>query len=213
MKMIDYFLSNEDRPLIHKPLRYFPIYEKHFARYRHKKIRILEIGVENGGSLLMWRNYFGAGAEIVGIDINPKCKEFESERIKIYIGDQSNVAFMDEFATREDYFDIIIDDGGHHSYQQIYSWKFLYYNVLSPTGIYLVEDCGTSYFQEYGGGFKNPESFIEFSKALVDEINEHGIISNFTKVTASISFYSNIVVFEREINTESRTMAIGIKMI
>lgn len=213
MKMIDYFLSNEDRPMIHKPLRYFPIYEKHFARYRHKKVRILEIGVENGGSLLMWKNYFGAGAEVVGIDINPKCKEFETENIKVYIGNQSDFAFLDEFTTREDYFDIIIDDGGHHSYQQISTFKILYYRILSPTGIYLVEDCGTSYFQEYGGGFKNPDSFIEFSKSLVDEINESGIISNFTKISASISFYQNIIVFEREQNTESRTMAIGIKRI
>lgn len=211
--MIDYFLSNEDRPMIHKPLRYFPVYEKHFARYRHKKVRILEIGVENGGSLLMWKNYFGAGAEVVGIDVNPKCKEFETEKIKVYIGDQSNIKFLTDFIRDEDYFDIIIDDGGHHSHQQITSFKFLYYSVLSPTGIYLVEDCGTSYWTEYGGGFKNPESFIEYSKGLVDEINEHGIITPFAKITASISFYMNIVVFERDINTESRTMAIGIKTI
>ncbi len=68
----EYFRNNKGR-LIHKWNHYFDIYERHFNRFRNKQIVILEIGVSQGGSLQMWKNYFGSSAKIYGIDINPRC--------------------------------------------------------------------------------------------------------------------------------------------
>jgi hypothetical protein len=68
-----YFLSNGDKRL-HKFLHYLDIYERHFARFRDRPIRMLEIGVHGGGSLAMWKAYFHRDSTIVGIDINPACE-------------------------------------------------------------------------------------------------------------------------------------------
>ena len=86
---------------------YFDIYEENFSKYRNKKITVLEIGVFRGGSLSMWQKYFGTQAKIIGIDINPKCKEFERENIKIYIGDQTNEDFLHSVLIDNDKADII----------------------------------------------------------------------------------------------------------
>jgi len=64
------FLANEAGDL-HKWWHYFDIYEQHFARFREIAPRFLEIGVQRGGSLKLWRDYFGPEAHIVGIDIDP----------------------------------------------------------------------------------------------------------------------------------------------
>src|SRR5687767_10929859 len=88
-----YFRQNNKR-LIHKWGHYFDVYDRHFARFRGKEITILEIGVSQGGSLQMWKNYFGDKAKIYGIDINPHCKELEEENIKIFIGSQSDRKFL-----------------------------------------------------------------------------------------------------------------------
>jgi cephalosporin hydroxylase len=143
LKLIDYFLSNKERNGMHKPMAYFEIYEKHFSKFKNKKIKILEIGIENGGSLAMWKQYFGKGTEVVGIDINSKCKKFEEEGIKIYIGDQANEIFLAHVIGMEGGFDIVIDDGGHLMTQQITSFNILYESVRD-SGVYLCEDTGTS---------------------------------------------------------------------
>ena len=83
--LFDYFASNSGR-LIFKWMHYFDIYEKHFAAFRGRDIKFLEIGVFHGGSLQMWKNYFGPRAQIIGVDINPACKAFEEDGITIEIG-------------------------------------------------------------------------------------------------------------------------------
>ena len=212
MKLIEYFKSNKDRPMIHKPLDYFPIYEKHFSRFVGKPVKVLEIGIENGGSLLMWNDYFGKDSEIVGIDINPKCAELELKGFRVYIGDQASESFLTDVVEQELSFDIIIDDGGHYPFQQVASFKKLY-PFLSENGIYLCEDLGTNYQPEYGGGVRKPGTFIEMAKALVDEVNKKGLVTQFTKTISSITFYSSVVVFEREKYTDPVTKAIGVKTI
>jgi cephalosporin hydroxylase len=116
----EYFRLNDKR-LIHKWKHYFEVYDRHFSKYRNKDIVILEIGVSHGGSLQMWKNYFGDRAKIFGIDINPQCKEFEEENIKIFIGSQSDRNFLREVKAQIPPIDILIDDGGHTMVQQIVS--------------------------------------------------------------------------------------------
>lgn len=67
------FLTNDTR-LIHKWKHYFPIYERHFRQWVYKPLTFVEIGCGLGGSLQMWKRYFGPHATIVGIDILPRCK-------------------------------------------------------------------------------------------------------------------------------------------
>lgn len=69
--------------MIHKWIHYFDIYERLFEKFIGKEINILEIGVSHGGSLQMWKEYFGDKATIFGLDIDPLCKSFEEEKINI----------------------------------------------------------------------------------------------------------------------------------
>ena len=155
---------------MNKWVHYFDIYERHFERFVGQEINILEIGVFNGGSLQMWKHYFEDKATIWGLDINPLCKSLEEEQINIIIGDQGNRDFWNTIKPSLPTFDIIIDDGGHLMHQQKITFEEMF-PVLSPHGVYLVEDLHTSYWEEYGGGHKNPNSFIEYSKNLIDTLN------------------------------------------
>ena len=76
---------------------YFQVYEEIFNRYVGKKITFVEIGVMHGGSLFMWREYFGKNARIIGIDLNTKAKELEKHGFEIYIGSQSDKNFWKSF--------------------------------------------------------------------------------------------------------------------
>ena len=79
---------------------YFNVYDKLFNKYRNKKITFVEVGVFSGGSLFMWRNFFGKKAKIIGIDLNPESKKFEKYGFKIFIGDQSKEKFWKNFFSK-----------------------------------------------------------------------------------------------------------------
>jgi len=120
---------------IDKWRHYFDIYERHFAKYVGQSVKVLEIGVDHGGSLQMWKEYFGPKAEIVGVDINPACQEYAEDQITIWIDDQCNVRI-------KDYFDIVIDDGSHVSAHQSITYRHLW---PETRGVYLIEDCHNGY--------------------------------------------------------------------
>lgn len=118
---------------------YLPIYERHFAKFKGREVHVVEIGVYSGGSLDMWRDYFGAQCHIYGIDIAPDCRSYESEGIDIFIGDQADPGFWKEFIDRVPQVDIVIDDGGHQTFQQIATLEALLPHIR-PGGVYLCED-------------------------------------------------------------------------
>ena len=182
-------------------MHYFDIYEKHFDRFVNQSPVILEIGVFGGGSLEMWRSYFGKGAKIIGLDINPACKQYQSEGIEIFIGSQDDKVILDEIKAKYPRIDIVLDDGSHVMSHMKKTFEELY-DFVSANGIYMVEDTHTCYWEEYGGGVRKPGSFIEISKALVDHLNavhtrEVIPVKKFAKSTHSICFYDSIVVFEK----------------
>ena len=196
-----YFRENQER-LIHKWVHYFEIYHRHFERFRGKKVVVVEFGVSQGGSLQMWRNYFGKKALIYGVDINPRCKQFEDSKTKIFIGDQEDREFLRMIADEVGPIDILIEDGGHTMGQQIATFEELY-PVVKADGVLLIEDLHTSYWANYGGGFRKPGTFIEYAKNLADQLNawhskEPGLsVDRFTQTTKSMHFYDSIIVFEK----------------
>ncbi len=200
MSLWSEFLNNKQRT-IHKWKHYFPAYEAHFGRFVNRPMLFLEIGCGQGGSLQMWKRYLGPHAQIVGIDINPKSKDFEEDQIAVRIGNQSDVAFLggllDEFGTP----DVILDDGSHRMSDLTETFRFLYPRTAAD-GVYVVEDLHTAYWDEYGGGVRREGSFIELCKTLVDELNaDHSRDSlpptAFTRSTLSMHFYDSMIAFER----------------
>jgi cephalosporin hydroxylase len=113
---------------------YFDIYDRHFDRFRGKRVRVLEIGVDHGGSLQLWKRYFGPDSQIVGLDIDPRCAEYAENQIAIHIGNQADVALLKSLGP----FDIVIDDGSHRLQDQLASFEALWPSTRS---VYLIEDC------------------------------------------------------------------------
>lgn len=197
-----YFTNNQGR-LIHKWKHYFEIYDRHFSRFRGTDVHIVEFGVFQGGSLQMWKNYFGPKCKIYGIDINPHCKSVEESQIEIIIGDQGNRDFLQSIAKRIPRIDILIDDGGHTMRQQINTFEELF-RYVDKNGVYLCEDIHTSYWPSFGGGYQKKDSFIEYSKNFIDYINAwHSkqagrlSVSEFTKSVHSLHYYDSILVIEK----------------
>ncbi len=116
---------------------YLRHYETLFAPWRDSPINLLEIGVDTGSSLNVWRAYFSA-AQIVGIDINPACARFAGDRVAIEIGSQEDPAFLHRVCSKYPP-TIIIDDGSHLAHHIVYSFKNLF-PMLQPGGMYVVED-------------------------------------------------------------------------
>ena len=187
---------------IHKWTNYFNIYERYFNSFRSKNPRFLEIGVQYGGSLKMWSEYF-ENAKIFGIDINPDCKKLEDENISIQIGSQNDKKFLKDFAEKIHSLDLIIDDGGHTMDQQINSFEVLF-PILNEGGIYICEDIESSYQNMYGGGPRRKGTFIEYCKNLIDVINaNHSHFftlkpSSLSKQIEFIHFYNNVVVIGKK---------------
>jgi hypothetical protein len=200
--LLEYFENNTGRT-IDKWIHYFDIYERYFHKYQNRPVNILEIGVYHGGSLQMWKHYFGLQAQIFGLDINPWCKSLEEDRIKIFIGDQSDRLFLKSLKEIMPKIDILIDDGGHNMIEQIVTFEELYSHIKDD-GIYLAEDLHTSYWTEFGGGYRKRNSFIEYSKDLIDQLNawhsrdnESFKVTDFTTSANSIHYYDSILIIEK----------------
>ena len=202
-KTIRELFYEHDGNLVHKWDHYFEIYESYFAKYKGKKLNMLEIGVSHGGSLQIWKKYFGDQLQLFAIDINEQCKKFEEDNIKIFIGSQSDPKFLQEVLDQLPELDIILDDGGHTMLQQKISMEMLYFK-LKDGGKYIVEDTHTSYWYEFHGGLKKKGTFIELAKDYIDSMYEHHVFSknglvlnDITRNIMSITFFDSIVVFDK----------------
>lgn len=190
-------LFSESDKFSTKHKKYFEVYDQVFSKYRNKKITFVEIGVLNGGSLLLWKKFFGDQARIIGIDLNPECKKFEKDGIEIFIGDQSNENFWDDFFKKVGKVDVILDDGGHTNQQQIVTTAKSINNI-NDGGIIVIEDTHTSYMEEFSNPSKN--SYINFSKKIIDDVNyTYPKLGNFkysfNQFVYSIQYFESFVVY------------------
>ncbi len=165
---------------------YLACYDPFLAPFVGKEITLLEIGIHNGGSLCLWRDYFPKG-QIVGIDLELPPGFDGEERIQMFRGDQSDSRFLEDVAigAAPDGFDIIIDDASHLGEAAKASFRTLFKSHLKPGGLYVIEDWGTGYWQDWpdGRAFSRPSGFrrlrtrwpnhshgmVGFIKQLVDE--------------------------------------------
>ena len=150
-----------------KHTTYFGVYDHIFTKYRDKKITFVEIGILGGGSLFMWRKFFGPKARIIGVDMNPEAKKWEKDGFEIFIGSQSDKLFWTKFVKDVGKVDIVLDDGGHTYDQQIITTEMLLEN-LKDEGLLVVEDTHTSYMDGFGN---EKYSFINYTKNMIDRIN------------------------------------------
>lgn len=135
------FDAYREGPGIWKPRQYFKVYHRHLGRFIGRAVNVVEIGVYSGGSLRMWRDYFGESAVIHGVDIEEECRRFEADRIKVAIGDQSDRRFWQKFVDRVAQIDIVIDDGSHVPEHQVATFEAVLPHIANG-GVYICEDIG-----------------------------------------------------------------------
>jgi methyltransferase family protein len=210
------FMKLENRSI--KWDTYFPAYESLFGSFVGRKATLVEIGVLNGGSLSMWREYLGPQARIIGIDNNPVAKRLVEQGFEIFIGDQASPEFWKSFFAQVGPIDVLIDDGGHTNRQQIVTVDAVVENV-NDGGRVIVEDTHASYLQ----GFGNPSrySFVNFAKGLVDRINARSprvcaqAPRSWTRMVHSIEFFESIVCLkvDRTLCKQAMLLSAGSKSI
>lgn len=147
---------------------YLPTYEWYFSPRRNDPLKMLEIGIGRGGSPRIWREYFPKG-EIYGADFF-RDKFYTEDRIQAnFWCDQHDPSTLIEMMEKIGPCDIIIDDGSHSCDAQINSLVYLY-NYVKSGGLYIIEDCHTAYFGQFGGGY-GKYNILEFVKPLLDNVN------------------------------------------
>jgi O-antigen biosynthesis protein len=154
---------------------YLDEWDRIFDAYRNLPIRLLEIGIQNGGSLEVWGKVFPNAERIVGCDVDKRCGvlRYDDPRITVVIGDVNSDDSQQRILQESAAFDIIIDDGSHKSSDIVRSFA-RYLPCLNDGGIYVAEDLHSSYWEYYEGGLYNPYSSVAFFKRLADIVNfEH----------------------------------------
>ena len=181
---------------------FLEIYSNYFKDYRDKEINILEIGIDKGESLKIWRKYF-TRAKICGIDIIDI--KFQIEGVDLIKANQTDEKTLKEICNKNKAFDIIIDDGGHYSNHIVASLNFLF-DYLKDNGLYIVEDLQTSYFRRFGGSrinLKKKTTSMNYLKSIADSINyEHNDkpffkSKKFDGKVKYIHFYQNVAILKK----------------
>lgn len=210
--MLDLSLQEIFKTLSHgadKWQPYFEIYEKHLSRFRHTPVSLVEVGVQQGGSLEMWSKYFGPSSTITGVDIDPRCStiRYAETNISIVIGNQSDPKFWNNFLSGDKKIDIFIDDGSHYMNDQILTFEKIF-PMMEEGGVFICEDTHTSYSPNLeNAGFRSPKSFIEYAKEYVDVLHHSWMCTYDSSINSkkqlvkenlnSIAFYDSVVVFEK----------------
>jgi hypothetical protein len=198
-----YFDSHIEGRGIWKWKHYFEIYHRHFAKFRGREVHVLEIGVFSGGSLEMWKHYFGPKCRIYGVDIQEACRSYEDDSVKIFIGDQSDPNFWTHFKKEVPFLDIVIDDGGHQFHQQRPTLDELLPH-LRPGGVYLCEDLHGSKnkFGGYIGGLSRnlhagEAKWVEANTAKGPTASHSIVPTPFQRAVHSVHLYPFLAVIEK----------------
>lgn len=219
---------------VHKFAHYLPIYES--VLDRNRPIRMLEIGSFYGGSLQMWREYLHPDSLIVLLDINSRLLRIAgSEGIHVRIVGEQDVSILKAVTAEFGPFDVILDDGlsrraghaksdgGHTSSHMVNSFRSLFANALTDSGVYIIEDVYCDYWTAYRD---SRVSFMDFVRALIDAMHGHyqptTSETNFqvghpdrlwevsvpaiTPILGSIEIYDSIVVVRRAVRDLPRSI-------
>jgi hypothetical protein len=185
----------------HKHSAYFDAYPNLLAPYVGKSVTLVEVGLFKGGSLFMWREFLGSQARIIGIDIEPTAVKWRQFGFEIFIGDQEDPKFWEEFFCSVGQVDVLVDDGGHENTQQI-STVVNTIDFIRDGGLLIIEDTHCSYRKDFGN--PHPFSFIRFSFHLVDWINERffGTVDKYgiSSVVHSVQYFQSMVVLHVDRN-------------
>lgn len=200
MNDLELYYHNTKERAFTKYLHYLDVYDKHCSIFRGKSPCVVEIGIGHGGSLQMWKHYFGKGAKIYGIDIQERFA-FKEDQIEPIIGDQKDINFLNYLKTNLPKIDVLIDDGSHFSQDQIVTFENLFPH-MNDHGIYACEDLHYAYRPEF---YKNSNmKFTDYLRDLADYITgerkdwiEHERLRTVVPLVKGVYFYVSIDLVEK----------------
>jgi hypothetical protein len=206
------FYSNTGT-LVDKWQHYLKIYEDHLSRFRNTPFHMLEIGVAQGGSLSLWRRYFGPKALLFGIDIDDRFRQFDQRDAHVRIGSQADPTFLRSVVTEMGGVDVVLDDGSHKASHQLISFQILF-PFLNDGGVYICEDLHTAYSPTFDGGYRRSGTFIEVAKQIIDDIHadfhdQPQSVSGAHRSIHGIHFYNSMFVIEKRRQQEPRQIQVG----
>lgn len=149
------FSGGGDKGTIH---HYIESYDRLFTPVRNEVINVLEIGINRGESLKMWREYF-PNAHVYGIDIKlPNEKIDGVTMLECSQADQTKLFQIFDGIN----FDIVIDDGSHKIQHQLMSLKYLW-SKMNKDGLYIIEDIQEPDLDipMLSAGFRKPNEIID----------------------------------------------------
>ena len=204
------FRSHRGR-ICNKWAQYVTAYDRELAPLlaRRTPLRLLEIGVQSGGSIELWVDLLPEHSTVLGIDIDPACAELAfSGDVRVEIGDATDREFLDRILGGQE-FDVIIDDGSHRSADIIAAFELLFPR-LAAGGLYIIEDLHAGYWASFGGGWRAPGSAIEHLKALIDALHtdyvggdpsieeqDMALLRRRNREIARVSFVDSMAVIEK----------------
>ena len=147
---------------------YTNMYDFYLQSLSNESINILEIGVKDGKSLRLWSEIF-PNATIYGLDIDPRCKQYETDRIKVFIGDQGKRETFEAFGDVK--FDVIIDDGSHVSEHMEKSFQYLWADKLNLGGFYFIEDVSMIFHDRFLGQQQDVGKFEAFLNVCIRKLH------------------------------------------
>lgn len=199
--------DQHDGRLCNKWVHYLPIYDRVLSDRRGTGVRLLELGVQEGGSLDLWRRFLGPDAVIHGLDVDPACGRLSTDDLPVHIGSQADRAVLALVVTAMGGVDVVIDDGSHVARHQRQSFDALWPS-LPDGGLYIIEDTHTSYWLRHGGGFLRPGTAIQVAKSLVDGMHRwyhRAPLRSRARMArdevGSVTFYDSIIVIEKQRRT------------
>ena len=194
----DIYRRHSGRPAF-KWIDYIDLYDRHLSSFRETDAVLLELGVLDGGSLEVWRDYLGPDATICGIDINPDCADRVDAPNIVRIGSQADPDFLAKVVAEIGQPSIIIDDGSHIASHQLASFVSLW-PTLAHGGLYVIEDMQTAYWSQWEGGYKRPGTAVSLAKDLIDAMHgwwhKRGGIVKPTDILA-VHQYESILFIEK----------------
>lgn len=202
-----YFDAHREGRGIWKWTQYFDAYHRHLQKFIGREVCVVEIGIYSGGSLGMWREYFGPRCHVHGIDIEESCRSYAGDGVTIHIGDQADRSFWARFREQVPRVDVVIDDGGHTPEQQIVTLEETLEHIR-PGGVHICEDVH---------GHLNP--YACYLHAIADQLNAFDpaatnrsveIAARASRVQSSINsvhFYPFMTVIEKNDAPVTRLVA------
>ena len=182
---------------------YSTVYDKLLSKYTSQpNLKVLEIGIQDGGSQRILKRYFPNSATIMGIDVDERCLNLNTGTL-LRLGSSRDKMFLQSVVREMGGVDLVIDDGSHRSSDQKMAFESLF-PLLSNDGIYIVEDLEHSYFWKSGGAPYLPTTFWNYAKRTTEMLNysfrvypKLGMLNVKSSDLFSVSFYPQVIAFHK----------------